>query len=270
MRYELEELLPLVQKLLELYTSFDSSSVTYEKANELMGAVLYCIQEAFQPDRPFAIATERTSAKEAYDAGFALVTKKVEDALSLYNRLLPEFNAFQNKCLHHTFVKELPEFFRRYDARFAPQDTILTLDYPVLCDLSGLEGIDRIYRFLTCIRLEQLFLRRLPDDYVIAALSACDTHYKDASDNLCAIVFSSLLYHALLQKPLSDPAYTREDALRLRTLLCSFRQEEQMQMLRTEARLLLRHYGSQQEALFCYLQDTIQKIPSFRMPENVV
>ncbi len=37
-----------------------------------------------------------------------------------------------------------------------------------------------------------------------------------------------------------------------------------------EARLLLRHYGSQQEALFCYLQDTIQKIPSFRMPENVV
>ncbi len=46
--YEMEELVPIVGKLAEKYTAFESTSVSYEKAEQLMGAVLYCIHETWQ------------------------------------------------------------------------------------------------------------------------------------------------------------------------------------------------------------------------------
>ena len=42
MDYEMEELVPIVGKLAEKYTANESTSITYEKAEQLMGAVLYC------------------------------------------------------------------------------------------------------------------------------------------------------------------------------------------------------------------------------------
>ena len=43
MNYEMEELVPLVGKLEEKYTGHESTSITYEKAEQLMEAVIYCI-----------------------------------------------------------------------------------------------------------------------------------------------------------------------------------------------------------------------------------
>ena len=45
--FSMEELLPIVAELAEKYTSGESSSVTYERAQGLMQAVLYCINELF-------------------------------------------------------------------------------------------------------------------------------------------------------------------------------------------------------------------------------
>jgi len=45
MSFETEELLPIVAELADKYTGKESSSITYEKARQLMEAVLYCIHE---------------------------------------------------------------------------------------------------------------------------------------------------------------------------------------------------------------------------------
>ena len=42
---EMMEALPIVAELSRKYTSGESTSVTYETANRLMGAVLYCVNE---------------------------------------------------------------------------------------------------------------------------------------------------------------------------------------------------------------------------------
>lgn len=42
-----------------------------------------------------------------------------------------------------------------YDVRYNPQNHILTLDYPILEDLGEMCGIDEIYRYLECVKLEQ-------------------------------------------------------------------------------------------------------------------
>ncbi len=39
--YTMEELVPIVGKLAEKYTAYESTSITYEKAEQLMEAALY-------------------------------------------------------------------------------------------------------------------------------------------------------------------------------------------------------------------------------------
>lgn len=165
--YEMEELAPVVGWLAEKYTSGESTSISYEKAEQLMGAVLYCIQEIsrFEP-KELALA-ERLSARQAYDIGAALVEEKVRKALNLYHDLLPEFEDYGNSYLHDTIIKEMPRFFQSYDVRFEPQNTILTLDYPVMRDLSSYSGIDQIYEYLKCIRSEQIYLKQFPKHFLI-------------------------------------------------------------------------------------------------------
>lgn len=141
MDYEMEELVPIVGKLAEKYTANESTSITYEKAEQLMGAILYCIHELKEINGNLLALSEKIPAQKAYEIGAAYVKEKTEKALNLYNRIMPGFYHYENQCLYDTFVKGIPEFFKWYDIQFEPQNTILTLDYPVLKDISGYAGI---------------------------------------------------------------------------------------------------------------------------------
>lgn len=192
MDFAMEDLMPLVGKLAAKYTAGDSTSLPYEKAEQLMGAVLYCIREALQ-ESAGAPAARHTDAAGLYTAGLRLVEEKARRALQLYHSILPEFDAYGNRCLEND-INEMPMFFRRYDMMFCPQDTILTLDYPLLADLSDHTGIDRIYAYLSCIRLEQRCLGSLPRESVLAALRRHCENHQDMAENLYGIVMEKSTY----------------------------------------------------------------------------
>lgn len=225
MDYEMEELLPLVSRLAEQYTSCESTSVTYEKAEQLMGAVLYCIRELTQSEDSVLSSAKKMTAQQAYEAGVLCVEQKAKKALALYHQVLPEFVWYENRCLYDTFVKGLPEFFKRYDVNYHPQDTILTLDYPLLRDLSQDTGVDKIYKFIQCIRLEQKFLHGFPEAYVARMLSESGAGRngsgfggKNSMDNLCEPVAAVVSAHILAGKPLSEGDLQKEDFLRIRRI----------------------------------------------------
>lgn len=305
MHYEMEELIPIVGRLAEKYTANESTSVTYEKAEQLMGAVLYCIHEADQQgwqegdasgniegasDRhPMTVAEKKLSAKQAYEAGAACVEQKTRKALKLYHEILPEFQSYDNACLYDTFVRGLPEFFQWYDVKFQPQNTILTLDYPVLKDISGLSGIDKVYAFIKCIRLEQQFLKKFPRSYVaeilerhvrriirdmesggtggemVGAHSAeeeqdssevphvdeNDAFYeysrKDIMENLCEIVFLSVLLHILVRKPLSEPIFLESEYALLEEMFSQKELPEVRERLGDAADVLFEQYEDAEE-----------------------
>ena len=46
LEYEMEELVPIVAKLTEQYTSKESSSIRFETARQLMEAAIYCIHHS--------------------------------------------------------------------------------------------------------------------------------------------------------------------------------------------------------------------------------
>ena len=188
--YEMEELVPIVGRLARKYTSGDSTSISYEKAEQLMGAVLYCIREA-GAQRKWAVADrENLTAETAYLTGAACVEKKTKRALRLYHQILKNFDSYEQHCLNETITKGMPEYFRWYDPIFAPQETLLTLDYPVLEDLKDYTGIDCVERWLSRVKQEQQFLHCFPRADLIWMLEEYDEDYRDGMDNLCEMVLS--------------------------------------------------------------------------------
>ena len=207
--YEMEELVPVVAKLSRKMCGMESSSITYEKAKQLMEAVLYCIREwkntgeenpekqnnmEKQPDveKQQFPAGKKLPAEQAYQVGVQCVTEKVKRALGLYHEIMERFDSYGNTCLYDTMVKEIPEFFKWYDVRFCPQDTIITLDYPVGRDLSHYSGIDAIWEYLTDIREEQEFLRSMDRNTVLDILRDYCSDYEEIIENLRWIISRTL------------------------------------------------------------------------------
>lgn len=270
--YTMEELVPIVGWLAEKYCAGESSSVTYEKAEQLMGAVLYCIHEVTkgketqkeqkkksekgqkQAEVVMAGRAERMSAQQAYETGAKLVKEKTKRTLEMYNQMLPEFNWYGNQCLHDTVVKGLPEFFKWYDCLLEPQNTILTLDYPVITDLSACTGIDRISAFLECVRLEQRFLGRFPQGYVRTVLREHTSMYMEMIENLCEVVLLSVLKHMLAKKPLTEPGLEKDDHLRIQSICGQTDTAGLRQLLEEAVEALCVEYFEGDAGLCAYLQ----------------
>ena len=260
MDYEMEELVPIVGKLAEKYTSHESTSITYEKAEQLMGAVLYCIHELWESSGNAPSLNKKLSAQRAYEMGAAYVREKTGKALDLYNRILPEFCHYENKCLYDTFVKGIPEFFKWYDIQFEPQNTILTLDYPLLKDISEYTGIDKIFEFFKSIGLEQKFLKLFPAGYVINILSKDNRNWKESMDNICEIVFIHVIGHIILGKSLTVIELEEDDYSYMQKIFKQATLEDIKKQLTTALEIFIKNYYENDRELLNYLSGAISGI----------
>ena len=260
MDYEMEELVPIVGKLAEKYTSHESTSITYEKAEQLMGAVLYCIHELWESSGNAPSLNKKLSAQRAYEMGAAYVRDKTGKALDLYNRILPEFCHYENKCLYDTFVKGIPEFFKWYDVQFEPQNTILTLDYPLLKDISEYTGIDKIFEFIKAIGLEQKFLKLFPAGYVINILSKDNRNWQESMDNICEILFIHVIGHIILGKSLTVIELEEDDYSYMQKIFKQATLEDIKKQLTTALEIFIKNYYENDRELLNYLSGAISGI----------
>lgn len=201
--YPLEELVAIVSELAPRYSGYEHSSITYEKAQMLMEGVLYCIREYMEQSNQNTLLTEKISAREAYTIGQKLVAEKVCSLQELYNRLIFCFQDYGMECLRDVMLKGIPAFLGDYDFKYAPQETLLTLDYPILKDISSLSGVDAVLEYTKCLELEQQFLRELDHEYVMETLRTYHTDYELLIENICHIVLSNTLNRMISDKPLS-------------------------------------------------------------------
>lgn len=231
MDYKMEELLPVVKDLSERYTGKESTSITYETARHLMEAVLYCLNEnnetLLRPEMEEGTGLGSlhmlksscpVSAAEAYQNGYELLLQKVRKARTVYEEVAADFNAYGNLACSETVLKGIPAFFLYYDAKFDPENAVITMDYPILADMSRWRGGDAVCFYLDCIRLEQRFLKRFPEDTVRSFLLSADSGCKELFINLCGTVLRGVLACMMLGKQVSGETFTPEEYKRLEQL----------------------------------------------------
>lgn len=214
MKYQMEELLPIVSELAQKYSGCESTSVTYEKAESLMQSVLFCINE-YNNSCGNSPARRDISLREQYDTGVKLVYEKVENIRTIFNEISFRFEDFGVRCLYDTVQKGIPEFLKWYDIKFCPQNTILTLDYPLLTDCSSLTGADAVHKYIQAIQTEQSFLNAFDRNYVISVLEKYDPEYTDMIENVCGIVLANMIGHIAIKKPFQDTGLTCEEYIHL-------------------------------------------------------
>lgn len=185
--YSMEDLLPVVGKLAEEYTAKESSSVTYERARQLMDAVIYCIAH-LENGNHVIVSAKMPTAAEAYQLGFHAVMEKVKVTLEKYNTLMIHFDSYNNRNYDDTVKKALPGFFMYYDAKFAPMENIITMDYPVFGLDMNLEGIDMISQYIDAIWEEQCYLKQFPREQILRILRLFHPHYQKEYFNIREIV----------------------------------------------------------------------------------
>lgn len=211
MDYEMHELVPVVGALAEKYTGHEHTSITYEKAEQLMEAVFYCIREAEKEGEGYGLKGERLTAPKTYEIGRHLVEKKIKDSLDLYNHIAATFYDYGNPNLRDVFLKDLPEFFRFYNHQFEPQNTIIILNYPVLKEGFEDTGVDKIWNFLVSVNLEQKFLHSFPKEELLHIFQKYDVAEEASTENLCEIILITVIMNVLLGKYLLDSHFTRAE-----------------------------------------------------------
>ena len=255
MKYEMEELLPIVAALAEQYTSKESTSVSYERANRLMEAVLYCIGQCSEGRQ---ITDSRgLTAREAYEWGYELVVQKVKRTQEIYNGMIIDFCAYGNDNYRETVERAIPGFFRYYDAKFAPRETIITMDYPTIRLITDATGINAIAKYIEYISYEQRFLKALPQEYVCDILFRFRPDYGKQFYNICNIVLRHILGHMIIGEPLGKRAGEEEYAALSEWIL--EREAEHLEKLIMELlhQLIFEKYKGDQ-MLECYLQADIR------------
>ena len=214
MDYQMEELIPIVSELAQKYANYESTSITYEKAQSFMEAVLYCLKE-YQNSNTDSLVQSHMSVKEQYDIGVKRLFEKVEEIRVIFNEVSLKFEDFGVKSLYDTVQKGIPQFLKWYDIRFCPQNTLLTLDYPLLIDCGSLSGADAVHKYIQAVQTEQIFLTALDKDYVVSVLEKYDPNYQDMIENICSIVLTDMIGHIAIKKPLHDAEFLTDDYTRL-------------------------------------------------------
>lgn len=186
MEYEIEEILMVVTKLTEKYTSKESSSVPYEVARQLLEAAVYCVNVFWETDKEGVLAGDKPDCVTAYEEGYQRVLKKTVLAKEIYHHIIQSFQDYGCKNYRDTLIQGIPAFFTKYDPKFNPQDHILTLDYPVLCVDNKLTGVNLILEYLEEAEYEQSFMKKFSKTGIVELLESLQPNYRELYlDNLC-------------------------------------------------------------------------------------
>lgn len=250
--YTMEELIPLLSELAKKYTSNESTSISYDTAKQLMGSIIFCINETSFYSELLPVKHDRTP-QEAYSLGYSLAKDKCKKAQKLFNSIRDSFHSYQNICYYETVIKGMPAFFDWYDVTFSATNHILTLDYPLMHPLQHLEGIDLIYEYLKCIQLEQLFLKKFPIEYLLAHFEFAHKNYKDLIENVCRLPLRYAIGCMIIEQSIFHYHLNKDDLELIKRKIENKKKTELEDLIRKQLRNLISNQFDNNQLLFDYL-----------------
>jgi hypothetical protein len=194
----------LCQETILKYTHGDSTSVRKEIAEKILASVLYSLDMQLLTLADHKRALDYLMNEDIidiYQKGFSLVTGCVEDAFILYKEVTNDRLAVDIYTYNTTIDDTLPNFLAFYDPVYNAHDIWASIDYPLLCDNGGGQGIFYIRRFLTNFKIEnsicnlfdaqdiKILLRNFGRIYRV--------DYRETSFNILELVLNNAIFSVL-------------------------------------------------------------------------
>lgn len=198
------EAMLILAELIIKYNHGESSSLRAALAQNILMSIFYALDACLGSfsDPQEALDLLKTSSLTAiYTNGLDLVETALTECRQLYqdianNRLLVPIEAY-----NATIDKALPGFFKNYDVIYSAQDTVASIDYPLLFDDMRKQGVFYIQEYLIKLKIETQFchlftpqdLHRLLFHY--GQINRFD--YRETLFNLFEIVLTNAIFSVL-------------------------------------------------------------------------
>ena len=195
--FELEniqlQILQILQKQLNRYTSGENSSVPVEIAQKVMKFIIYTIKiemHEFSWEKKINLL-KKEPLQKIYEKGKKKIKEFIEFGKGLLNKLQENKIEIQHQTYCDT-VKELPEFFKKYDYNFAAQDTPVVIDYYLSLQEEGTNGIEYICNYMKKLFLENEFCKNFEVSKIDFLLRGYDEEYEQSLINIleCVLINS--------------------------------------------------------------------------------
>ena len=189
------EMLRLFQRELSLYVGEGATSVSERTGRGIFASIQYTLA--------LALHTDESIEQRFYEGQNRLLTllKEAEDDLRflLAHRIRTPLETY-----HNTLTRELPDFFRKYDAQYQAHEMPSLMDYPLANDMENASGVLYIHEYLRRLRYETEYVSRVTDDFCCAMILAYGRKYDLDMRPVPVNLFDILMVQAFAVALLTD------------------------------------------------------------------
>ena len=237
------------------YNGIDSTSMTIEKAQDILESMLYTI----------GVATENGAAKEEIlngslslllDRGRVILKGKQKSVKVEWKLLCRELPRIPNVYFLST-MENLGLFFDSYDIYFAAHHTSESIDYWPLCPIpETVKGISYIEEYIHRIQIENDYLNCFEREDVISLCEKYVPDYREALFNLCEPVLTNAIGLSLIGKEVQGLHISAEQREDIYQMLIGRTEREICDMIKESVLSACRQIGMTAENETDYLVGT--------------
>lgn len=249
----------LLKELIERYTKGESSSVTADTAERLLGSVYFCLDTRLKgigvPQEALAELKTR-SVREIYESGIAAVMVCVEESKALFHRVWQRRLAIPLDAYNAT-LSDLPGFFEKYSVVFGAQDAAASIDYPLVFDDMRVCGVFYIRNYLEHLDIETEFCHLFPLPQIIRIFEdfsrICSTDYRKTLTNIFEIVMNNAVFSVLAGNEPGSITLTEDQSRPLQTRIMSCAPGQIPMLVEEAVARLVRGMGIREERILEYV-----------------
>ncbi len=204
------------------YTSNDHSSISVEKAQQLMDSILYCINgylNSVNVDSNSITTSDYNSANALYERGLELEKENFSYAKELLINIKNTALKIDNMSYQDTIFGGLDIFFKKYDVLYAAHETPADIDYQLCFEVIDCTGVEYILKYLEQLYIENIFCNKFDEKDIKALLMGYNQDYRVMLLNFFEVVLQNILGLELISSDILRLNIYAEDRLILQEML---------------------------------------------------
>jgi len=191
---EAHEILALFQNELTHFVGEGASSVSERTGRNIFASIRYTL--SLSPDRGATV-------EQRFCDGQKKLLAILEESERNFRAILALKIHLPLDTYYGTLYREIPTFFRLYDAQYAAHETPSLMDYPLAIEIEGQTGIIYMHEYLRRLRIECEYINRVPEklrgELILAYSRKYDMDITSVPVNFFEILMGQAFAAALLR-----------------------------------------------------------------------
>lgn len=214
------QLLLILEQQVELLTEGKSSSLSMEKAHNILESICYVIGYQLKTMSPMEaiVYLKEKMITDIFQQGLSLIQLRINELQIKHQQLVHHLLSSENVFYKSTIVDGIHGFFQLYDPRFEAQEIHITVDYPTCLKRPHLLGIEFIDKYLNHIEIENEFCLLFDEMDIHHLLCGLIQDYRHVFLNIYEFVLLSVVGLILVKKNGHHLDLTKQDIDKLYSL----------------------------------------------------